>query len=111
MRGFSDIVDRTSSDGESCRIFFVDGSFLEVWLGLNVDPMLRFAFHWERRHIDGSVFRHDNAPHLRWSNVVSFPRHFHNGSESRVVESVLPGEPVEAFVYFMKFIRKVLSHG
>ena len=108
-RDFSDIIERTGSDNESCRVYFFDTSFLEVWLGSNADPMIRYAFHWERRHVDGTLFRHDNAPHMRWGFVSSFPKHFHDGSEESVVESMLPESPLDAFVYFMTFIRNFLK--
>lgn len=109
IREYGDLVDGTSLDDESCKVYFSDGSFLEVWLGLNKDPMDRFAFHWERRHMNGLVFRHDNAPHASWSGVSTFPKHFHNGSEDEVVDSGIPDEPLDAFRYFMDFIRMFLS--
>ncbi|MGH8055623.1 MAG: toxin-antitoxin system TumE family protein, partial [Candidatus Entotheonellia bacterium] len=33
-----------------------------------------YSFHWERRAIDGRIYRHDNAPHKRWQSVATFPR-------------------------------------
>ena len=109
VREYGDVVERSSHNDESCRVYFVDDSFLEVWLGENKAPMDRFAFHWERRHVDGLVFRHDNAPHVRWSGVSSFSRHFHNGSEDDVVESGLPDDSLGAFRFFLDFIRVFLA--
>ena len=102
---YTDIVERTSFDDESARIYFIDESFLEVWLGNNEDLMKRYAFHWERRHLDGAVFRHDHAPHARWRCVETFPKHFHDGGESKVVESTITDDPVAAAKYFLDFVR------
>ncbi len=41
------------------RVVFVDGSFLDVYWSSSG----RYSLHYERRHIDGTVYRHDNAPH------------------------------------------------
>lgn len=92
-RDYADIVESTGFDDESARIYFVDESFLEIWLYGHEDLMKRYAFHWERRHVDGSIFRHDSAPHTRWRNVKTFPKHFHDGSEDNVVESSIPDNP------------------
>jgi hypothetical protein len=48
-----------AEDAESAGIFFLglylsDGSF------------------WERRHIDGLLYRHDHAPHIRWKTSPLF---------------------------------------
>lgn len=108
-RDYADVVDRTGFDDESARIYFVDESFLEIWLYRHEDLMKRYAFHWERRHVDGGVFRHDNAPHTRWRNVETFPKHFHDGSEDNVVESSIPDDPFSAVRYFLGFVRSFLA--
>ena len=41
------------------HIVFVDSSFLDIYWS----PSGRYSLHYERRHIDGTVYRHDNAPH------------------------------------------------
>lgn len=64
-----------------------------------------YAYHWERRAVDGMIFRHDNIPHQRWEHVVTFPKHFHDGAEDRVVESDLPEEPEQALRAFLTFCR------
>ena len=62
---FGDIVAET-------RILYLASAVpLKLWLeivdGSVVDSYLsvtgRYSYHWERRLIDGSVYRHDNAPH------------------------------------------------
>jgi hypothetical protein len=44
---------------------------------------------WERRHIDGTIYRHDNMPHAQWQGVSSFPKHFHVGDQETNVFSPL----------------------
>ena len=89
---FADIVaDVLLPDINELRILLVDGSFVDVWFSLKL--VGQYSFRWERRAIDGRIYRHDNAPHKRWQFVATFPHHFHNGSEGEVVESHLSHVP------------------
>ena len=72
---FSDIVQSTSIVDAKLRITLSDESYIDFWWSSNLAG--RFAHHWERRHIDGKIFRHDNAPHTKWQHLSSFPQHFH----------------------------------
>lgn len=85
------------------RILLVDGSFIDVWHSLKLSG--RYSYHWERRAIDGTIYRHDNAPHFRWRDVSTFPRHFHDGDELTVVESHLSEDPEAAIHAFLTFAR------
>jgi hypothetical protein len=67
------------------RFFLADGSFVHVWASAKLAG--RFGFHWERRHLDGTVYRYDNFPDPAWQAVATFPHHFHHGSETHVVAS------------------------
>ncbi|WP_202319186.1 toxin-antitoxin system TumE family protein [Archaeoglobus neptunius] len=80
-------------------------SFVDVWIS---ERLSRYAYHWERRHIDGKVFRHDNIPHAKWKYVETFPKHFHNGSEGNVVESYISEKPEEAVKEFLTFVKEKL---
>ena len=82
-------------------------SFVDVWFSLKLQG--RYSFHWERRAIDGTIYRHDNAPHRRWEAVATFPRHFHNGSETNVSESHLSPVPETALREFLAFVRATLD--
>jgi hypothetical protein len=105
---FSDIVvEAFSPDVNELRIFLIDGSFVDVWFSLKLEG--RYSYHWERRAVDGTIYRHDNAPHKRWETVKTFPRHFHDfhdGSEDRVVESYISEEPEQALRSFLEFVRE-----
>jgi len=106
-KGFSDIVVdakimmRPSGEPLKLRIYLLDGSFLDVWLSISG----KYSYHWERRHVDGKIYRHDNAPHSAWRRVKTFPRHFHEGEEKNVVESMISSEPREAIREFLRFIK------
>jgi hypothetical protein len=104
---FSDIVeDVIITDINELRIILIDGSFVDIWYSLKLEG--RYSYHWERKHLDGSIYRHNNAPHVRWQEVKTFPKHFHNGDEDRVIDSDINDEPGEALKEFLLFIRKKL---
>jgi hypothetical protein len=80
---------------------------VDVWYSLKLSD--RYSYHWERRAIDGTIYRHDNAPHKRWQSVETFPRHFHDGSEARVSESYISADPEEALREFLTFAREKMK--
>ena len=85
------------------RIILEDESFIEVWFSLKLKN--RYSYHWERRHIDNTIYRHDNAPHKKWQHISTFPKHFHNGHEQVVEDSTLSSQPelgLRAFLLFAK---------
>jgi len=68
----------------------------------------KYSLHWERRHINGTIYRYDNA--LHWKNVSTFPDHFHDGSEKKGTPSYLPKDPLKALKWILEFIRsKILK--
>ena len=88
----------------------MDGSFVDVWFSLKVPG--RFSYHWERRHIDGTMYRHDNFPDINWQRVSTFPKHFHNGSHDAVEESNIDDNPGAGLRQFMEFVRfRLVSTG
>jgi len=105
---FSDIVeDVIIPDLNELRIVLKDGSFVDVWHSLKLEG--RFSLHWERQFLDGTIYRHDNAPHLKWSNISSFPTHFHNGTEDSVEASSISSEPETALREFLTFVKQRIS--
>lgn len=85
------------------RVVIKDGSYLDIWFSESG----RYSFHWERQHIDGKVFRFDNAPHH--PIVRTFPDHLHDGSEGKVIESWISPQPDYAVFQVMDFIKVKLS--
>mgnify|MGYP005851484495 CR=1 FL=1 len=45
---------------------------VDVWFSLWLED--RYSYHWERRAIDGTLYRCNNAPHKRWASVKSRAR-------------------------------------
>jgi hypothetical protein len=89
------------------RFVLIDESFVEVFMSME-NPG-RWAFHWERRHIDGKIYRHDNIPHKVWSSIRSFPWHYHEASEIHVVESDFTEDPIINVRKFFVFIKSQIE--
>jgi hypothetical protein len=89
------------------RIHLMDGSYMDLWWSWK--HLGKYAYHWERRALDGQVFRHDNIPDARWRHVQTFPKHFHNGSETSAEESFAPEKPLEGLRFMLAFARDYLS--
>ena len=87
------------------RIYIIDGSYLDIWLS----DTGKYSYHWEQRHKNGKLYRHDNAPHPKWSHVKTFPKHYHEGSHDTVQESYIPNDPTQAARAFLTFIREKLE--
>ncbi len=101
------IVSLPTGDPLKLRLDIVDGSLLDVFISVSG----RYSYHWERRlTAKGDIYRHDNAPHRRWRDVTTFPKHFHDGNENNVVESHISNHPEDAMREFLTFARhKLLS--
>jgi len=80
-RDYSDIVKSTKLMGgksnlpNKLRIYFLDDSFLDVWLTLDGD----YSYHWESTLQTGMIHRWDNAPDH--PEIATFPKHFHEGAQ------------------------------
>ncbi len=101
---FADIVVDVYRIDAKLRMLLSDGSSLDFWWSEVQEG--RFAHHWNRQHLDGTIHRHDNAPHRKWQHVRTFPQHYHRGREDTVTESFLPQEPQEAARTFLAFCRQ-----
>lgn len=105
---FLDIIkDILRPSEEKLRVVLKDKSFIDLRLSQKVKN--RFDFHWERRHIDGNIFRYDNFPDVRFKNLKSFPEHFHYKKESKVIEAKFQKLPEQGFKDFMNFVRDYLK--
>ncbi len=82
------------------RVLFVDGSFMEIRISEE-----KYSFHYDRRMVDGRIFRLDNAPHHK--EVKTYPHHFHNAGEEAVEENTFGYSPEERFVHFIEFIKNL----
>ncbi len=104
---FADIVMGTRIIDAKLRVLIADGSYLDFWWSLEIPD--RFAHHWERSHVDGTIYRHDNMPHSKWRYTTTFPQHYHDGNEGHVVDSALSADPATALREFLRFVRSRIS--
>ena len=104
---FSDIVQGTTVIQGKLRLLITDGSYIDVWLSEKRPGV--YAYHWERRAIDGTIFRHNNLPDRGAKKLKTFPKHFHEEREDAVKESELSDLPEEALRSFLRFARERLK--
>jgi len=112
MATFPDIVSEArvfrldSGEPLKLRLEIIDGSIVDIFYSVTG----KYSYHWERTLIDGSIYRHDNAPHKRWQGIKTFPKHFHHGSEDAGEESYLSDDPRMALEEFLALIRGKLAN-
>ena len=53
---FAAIVVQTDILGAKLRVLLTDTSYVDVWVSRALSG--RFGFHWERRHLDGCIYRY-----------------------------------------------------
>jgi len=111
---FSDIVLSTQDLGHKLRIYLKDKTFIDFFYTSKL-KIQRFSIHWEKTHIDKSIFRLDNTPDKKWGKVATFPIHFHNRAYNHVeaapfaidqkasLESVFRG--------FLSFVQERMGNG
>jgi hypothetical protein len=104
---FPDIVERTHRVEGKLRLLLTDGSFLDVWFSEKRKGT--YAYHWERREIDETVYRHNNIPDKEARKLKTFPKHFHEKSQTILRESHISDTPEEALRSFLVFARTVMS--
>lgn len=91
------------------RIYLVDESFIDVWISRRLPN--RYAIHWERRHIDGTIYRWDNTPHEAHRHIPTFPHHFHERSDHIVKPYHYPGNIEEALKNALKYVKEKIESG
>jgi hypothetical protein len=83
---FSDIVLSTQDLDHKLRIYLKDKTFIDFFYTTKL-RIQRFSIHWEKTHIDKSIYRLDNTPDKKWDKVTTFPIHFHNKIYDHVEEA------------------------
>jgi hypothetical protein len=104
---FGHLVVDSHPLGEKTRLFLSDGSYIDLWLSRRLQE--RFGFHWERRHLDGTMYRYDNFPNTAWRDVATYPRHFHSGSQDTVIAPQFSADLLAGFRDFMSFVQTKLT--
>ncbi|MFQ6056700.1 MAG: DUF6516 family protein [Methanosarcinales archaeon] len=103
---FADVVIGYELIDGKLRLYISDGTLLDVWYSRRITG--RYAYHWERRYLNNTIYRWDNARHRIWNNISTFPHHFHESDDRNVKESYLPQEPENAIRYVLEYIRNAL---
>ena len=104
---FADIVVSTRIVDAKLRVMLVDESFIDFWWSLEIPG--RFAHHWQRVHVDDTLYRHDNTPDKKWDYVATYPQHYHDGKYENVVASQISPNPENALREFLSFAREKLT--
>jgi len=104
---FSSIVMDTVIVGAKLRLLLIDKSYVDVWVSQELHN--RFGFHWERRHLDGLIFRYDNFPDVKWQHLDTAPSHFHNGAQDRAEAAPFAQEILQGFRDFLAFVSRRVS--
>ena len=80
------------------RLYLIDNTFVDIWYS----PDGSYSYHWEQRAVRNAIYRHDNAPHQKWRNISTFPKHCHDGTQLNVTESFLPDSYENAVEEFLR---------
>jgi hypothetical protein len=96
------IMFSTTGRAQKVRIYLIDNTIVDIWISRDG----RYSYHWNNKGVWDYVLRHDNAPHEKWKTVSTFPKHCHDGSESNVVSSKIPDDPIAALKYFLQRVKE-----
>ena len=100
----AEIIYTYSGRARKLRIHLIDETFIDVWYSTEGE----YSYHWEQRGVRDSIYRHDNAPHQKWANIKTFPKHCHSMDESTVIESNISDNPEDAIKEFITLVREKL---
>ncbi len=103
------VVRSTTIIRDKLRVVLVDDSYIDFWWSTQIPG--RYAHHWERRQVNGTIYRHDNMPHPQWQGVASFPKHFHAEDQQTVTESTIADDPEQAVRQFLAFATGKIASG
>lgn len=97
-----EIIHSHAGRARKLRLELIDSTYIDIFYSAENN----YSFHWEQKNVRNSIYRHDNAPHKKWSNIKTFPKHCHDGDQDNVIESNLPDNPDTALRVFLSFVRK-----
>lgn len=107
LRFFPEIVVSIDEPYGKLRVYLIDRSYLDIWFSHKIPG--RYAYHWEHRHINGGIHRHDNRPHESLKHMKTYPKHFHNETENNTQESYISENPKEATLHFLNYIKEKMQ--
>lgn len=98
----TELIRGTAGRIRKLRLHLIDNTFVDIWYSSDGS----YSYHWEQRNIRNAIYRHDNAPHKKWRNVSTFPKHCHDGDQLNVTESYLPDDYENAVEEFFRLVRE-----
>jgi len=104
---FGDIVEGITVMEGKLRLLFKDETFMDIWLSVKKKGV--YAYHWERREVDGTIYRYNNLPDREAKKLQTYPKHFHDKAQGNVVESNLSDNPEEAIRTVLEFARRIIK--
>ena len=104
---FADIVEGTKLVEGKLRLLLKDNSFVDIWLSIKKKGV--YAYHWERRDVDGTIYRYNNLPDKEARKLKTYPHHFHDKTEKNILESNLSDDPTEAVRTLLEFARNIVN--
>lgn len=107
IEDFADIVKGTKLVQGKLRLLLKDNSFIDIWLSIKKKGV--YAYHWERKDVDGTIYRYNNLPDKEARKLKTYPHHFHDKSEKNIVESNLSDDPSEAIRTVLEFARSIVN--
>jgi hypothetical protein len=103
----AELMQGTAGRIRKLRLHLIDNTFVDIWYSSDNS----YSYHWEQRNIRNAIYRHDNAPHKKWRNVSTFPKHCHDGTQINVTESFLPDNYENAVEEFLRLVRERMVTG
>jgi hypothetical protein len=101
----AELIQGTAGRIRKLRLYLIDNTFVDIWYSSDGS----YSYHWEQRNIRNAIYRHDNAPHNKWRNVSTFPKHCHDGNQLNVIESFLPDNYENAVEEFLRLVRERMA--
>ena len=101
----AELIQGTAGRIRKLRLSLIDNTFVDIWYSSDGS----YSYHWEQRNVRNAIYRHDNAPHKKWRNVSTFPKHCHDGNQLNVIESFLPDNYENAVEEFLRLVRERMA--
>ncbi|RZB36126.1 MAG: hypothetical protein SRB2_02477 [Desulfobacteraceae bacterium Eth-SRB2] len=101
----TELIRGTAGRIRKLRLYLIDKTFVDIWYSTDGS----YSFHWKQSAIRNAIYRHDNAPHRKWKNVSTFPKHCHDGDQLNVTESFLPDDYKKAIEEFLRLVREKMA--
>jgi len=98
----AELIHGTADRIRKLRLNLIDNTFVDIWYSFDGS----YSYHWEQRNIRDAIYRHDNAPHKKWRNISTFPKHCHDGKQQNVIESFLSDDSENSVEEFLLLVRE-----